>query len=39
MKYTEIGRSRKFFDASSQKRLSGANVTVYKGFATNFSLL
>jgi hypothetical protein len=39
MKYTEIGRSRKFFDASSGQKLKGANVTVYKGFCSNFSLL
>lgn len=34
--FTEIGRSRKFFDATSPRRLNGANVTVYKGFSTNF---
>lgn len=39
MKFTEIGRSRKFFDPKSKKTLNGANVTVYKGFSTNFALL
>lgn len=39
MKYTEIGRSRKFCDASSQKKLPGANVTVFKGYSSNFALI
>lgn len=39
MKYTEIGRSGKFCDASSQKTLPGANVTIFKGFSSNFTLL
>jgi hypothetical protein len=39
MNFTEIGRSREFFDPNSQRRLNGANVMAYKVFSTNFSLL
>jgi hypothetical protein len=39
MQYTEIGRSRKYFDPQSRKELSGANVAVYHGYSTNFCLL
>lgn len=37
--YTEIGRSRKYFDAKNYKNLESAQVTVFKGYSSNFSLL
>jgi hypothetical protein len=39
MQYTEIGKSKKYFDPSSRKTLDGANVTIYKGYSSNFTLL
>lgn len=39
MQYTEIGRTKKYFDPNSRKKLEGADVTVYRGYSTSFSLL
>ncbi len=37
--YTEIGRSRKYFDTKNFKNLECARVTVFKGYSSNFTLL
>jgi hypothetical protein len=37
--YTEIGRSRKYFDSQHYTQLDSAKVIVYKGYSSGFSLL
>lgn len=37
--YTEIGRSRKYFDSQHYHQLEAARVLVYKGYSSNFTLL
>ena len=39
LEYTEIGKSRKYFDSKNYKNLEGAKVTVFKGYSSNFTLL
>lgn len=39
LNFTEIGRSRKYFDTSSKKSLDSAGVMVFSGFATSFNVL
>lgn len=39
MQYTEIGRSRKYFDPLSRKELPGAKISVFQGYSSNFCLL
>jgi len=37
--YTEIGRSKKYFDSKTKVNLNGAQVTIFKGYSSSFSLL
>jgi hypothetical protein len=39
MHYTEIGRTRKYFDPQSRRDLSGASLSLFSGYSTSFSLL
>lgn len=39
LNFIEIGKTRKFFDTSKRTEIQGTNLTLFEGYAANFTFL